>query len=172
MNHISEQGVKALVNVAEWLEAGAKHVVIDPETSLEIGFFDMEYAVVANMDNDHTNACGTACCIAGAVCQFERLGLDERDSEGDLDWITPADVFSNEEKPAASEPQGAFFLAADHLGISYADAQALFAPFSVEGLDASEYNAPKIAARVVRKFIETGEVSWIDARDEVYLSSK
>lgn len=167
MTHISAKGVAALIKVAEWLEAGAQHVVVDQDANLKIGFFNMEYSVVANVDHDY--GCGTACCIAGAVCQFERLGLGERDGDGDLDWISPVDFPS---KPMSHEPQGAFYLAADYLGISYKDAQAMFIPFDVDFLEPDEYNDPEIAARVVRNFIETGVVDWNQACEDNYLSKK
>lgn len=160
MTHLSEKGIIALTKVAQWLEAGAPHVQVTDD--LEVGHFDMEYAVVANPYDIHGNDCGTACCIAGAVCQFEMLGLDERDEDGDLEWILPG-----EDAREVDGNLGAFFLASDYLGMDYDDAVRLFSPFNL-GLDGHTYRNPAIAALVVRHFIETGEVSWVDISDEFF----
>lgn len=161
MTHLSKQGIEALTKVAEWLEAGAPHVQVSDD--IEIGHFNMEYAVVADPDD---GGCGTACCIAGAVCQFEMLGFDERSDDGDLNWNLPSrDEDSNVE--ADNSAGGAFFLAADYLGMNYDDAEDMFSPFS-DGLDLHVYKNPAIAALVVRRFIETGEVNWVDISDNYF----
>lgn len=157
MTHLSEKGIAALKRVADWLEAGAPHVQVNDD--IEIGHFNMEYAVVADADD---GGCGTACCIAGAVCQFEMLGLDERHEDGSLDWNLPAYPDDDD-----GSDGGAFFLAADHLGMSYGDAEKMFSPFNI-GLDQHVYINPAIAALVVRHFIETGEVKWVDISDEYF----
>lgn len=165
MTHLSPKGIIALTKVAQWLEAGAPHVQV--ADNIEVGHFNMEYAVVANPGSG--DDCGTACCIAGAVCQFEMLGLNERSKDGDLEWM-PEGLFSNEIKKDSSV-KGAFYLAADYLGMGYDAARHLFEPFNieVEFLEQDEYNDPEIAARVVRNFIETGVVDWNQACEENYL---
>lgn len=164
MTHLSEQGIAALTRVAEWLEAGAPHVQVNDD--IEIGHFNMEYAVVSDPDD---GGCGTACCIAGAVCQFEMLGMNERSSDGDLEWNLP---YRDEDGEIDEDEDrgGAFFLAADYLGMSYDDAEDMFSPFS-DGLDVHVYKNPAIAALVVRHFIETGEVKWVYISDEYFANN-
>ena len=140
MNHISEQGVKALEKVITWLKVGAPHVKI--AEGVEIDVFDMEYSVETNYD--FGDACGTACCIAGAVCQFEMLGMDKRYKDNSLPW---------------SDYGGVLEITTEYLGISEEDADQLFVPFDY-GIEPEVYNNPKHAAKVVRKFIDTGIVDW------------
>lgn len=138
---MNEQGKKALIKVAEWLERGAPHVTI--ADGIEVGKFDMGEAV----DADPT--CGTACCIAGAVCQFEMLGLDDRFPNGSM-------LFFSE-----SDRAGAGTLAAEFLGVSEAASGPLFLPWDhFECGDTDEFSDPELAAQVVRHFIATGEVDW------------
>lgn len=135
---MNEQGKKALVKVAEWLERGAPHVVI--ATGVEINHFDMGEPVTPD-----DAGCGTACCIAGAVCQFEQLGMDVRDSGGGLGWHYDT---------------GADHLASNFLGIGSQEASELFVPWEHFEGDPSEFSDPELAARVVRHFIATGKVDW------------
>lgn len=144
MKHISEQGVKALEKVITWLEAGAPHVKI--AEGVEINVFDMEYSV--GTDYSFGDTCGTACCIAGAVCQFEMLGMDRRAKDNSLAWSW---------MPGFGE--GALKITTEYLGISEEDADSLFVPFDY-GIEPEVYNNPKHAAKVVRKFIDTGIVDW------------
>lgn len=133
---MNEQGKKALIKVAEWLEAGAPHVKV--ADGFELGRFDMEFAVLPEP------GCGTACCIAGAVCQFEKLG--HRGSYGSL-------VFFGE--------LGAGALTQEFLGIDQTDANYLFTPWEYYyNRHSSEFSKPARAAAVIRNFLETGEVDW------------
>lgn len=145
MNHISEQGVKALEKVITWLEAGAPHVKI--AEGIEIDVFDMEYSVEA--EHDLGDTCGTACCIAGAVCQFEMLGMDKRSKDNSLPWYSSS----------WDDTIGVLEITTEYLGISEEDAEPLFTPFDY-GVEQEIYNNPKHAAKVVRKFINTGIVDW------------
>lgn len=145
---MNKQGIDALVRVAEWLEAGAPHVEI--AKGFEVSDFDMELVV-----DKYANDCGTACCIAGAVCQFEMLGVDKRDGDGSLIWSNPEGT------------EGAFFMVRDFLGMEDSDAHELFEPFDTD-IEPFEYNNPKIAAKVIRTFISTGVVNWDAAADQYY----
>lgn len=137
---MNEQGKKALVTVAEWLERGAPHVTIDQRS---IGLFDMSEAVTPGHENDAGEACGTACCIAGAVYQFEGLSGFSHDPSRGLDFFA-------EVAPKVQE----------FLGLDMDQATALFLPWEhFEGYP-QEFSDPELAGKVVRKFIETGEVDW------------
>lgn len=144
MNHISDQGVKALEKVITWLEAGAPHVKI--AEGVEIDVFDMECSVETEYDLGDT--CGTACCIAGAVCQFEMLGMDKRDKDNSLTWSLMSGF-----------GEGVLEITTEYLDISEEDADQLFMPFDF-CIEPEVYNNPKHAAKVVRKFIDTGIVDW------------
>lgn len=133
------ENVKSLIKVAEWLEDGAKHVEVGNHS---IERFDMEQAVSAA-----GSSCGTACCIAGAIVQFENL-------------ISPVltgarDFFDG------YDSDGVGTIAADHLGIDSSDAEALFEPWQRFGFESyEEFSDPQRAAKVVRHYIETGVVDW------------
>lgn len=141
------KNAKALIKVAEWLEDGAKHVSFG--TGHEVGVFDMEQAVTASgFGSDYReDACGTACCIAGAIVQFENL-------------ISPVlsgahDFFDS------YDGAGVGTIAAKHLGISEEDAEQLFEPWNEFGFEGySEFSDPQRAAKVVRHYLETGIVDW------------
>lgn len=131
------KNVNSLIKVAEWLEAGAKEVIIDGH---HIGRFDMEHSV-------SYESCGTTCCIAGAIVQFE--GLIEPLSYGDR----AAEFFSHE--------TGVGPLAADHLGLNIGEAEMLFQPWvHFEREKDFEFSDPQRAAKVVRNLIATGEIDW------------
>lgn len=144
MKHISEQGVKALEKVITWLEAGAPHVKI--AEGVEIDVFDMEFSV--ETDYSFGDTCGTACCIAGAVCQFEMLGMDKRQKDNSLTWSLMSGF-----------GEGVLEITTEYLDISEEDADQLFTPFDF-CIEPSLYNNPEHAAKVVRKFIDTGIVDW------------
>lgn len=137
---MNEQGKKALVTVAEWLERGAPHVQIE---SRDIGVFDMGEAVSVNHENDEGEPCGTACCIAGAVYQFEGLSGQSTNPTRGLD-------FFHDVAPKVTE----------FLNITEEQAEPLFLPWDHFEGDPSEFSDPALAAKVVRHFIETGEVDW------------
>jgi hypothetical protein len=121
---------RILGRVLRWLEAGAPHV--DSKGRVVDGF-DMGYAV-------EVGDCGTVCCIAGAVCQFE--GLGELTDRGEMDYFRQ------------SEP-----LAVEALGIPYKEARALFMPFDKYDVEAVELT-PAVAARTLLHYIRTGQVVW------------
>ncbi|MDX9668748.1 hypothetical protein [Pseudomonas sp. P8_250] len=137
MTHVSKQGRSALVKVAEWLEAGAPHVSL--ANGMDLDRFAMDSVVEVN------DECGTSCCIAGAVCQFEGLGLDNRQYDGELGW---------------SGESGGFELAATHLDMSDDDAHRMFEPWGYFGGTDESFNSAPRGAAVIRHFLATGEVDW------------
>lgn len=149
MNGLSDRGRQALEKVAEWLEAGAPHVCTD--AGRRIDEFDMSFGVVT------TSGCGTSCCIAGAIVQFEGLGT--LNYAGSMTFGGYAEE-ENVEK-----------LARNLLGIDYGDAKELFLPW--ETIDVEEYpylegnpepfSDPEVAAKVIRNYLETGIIDWIGA---------
>lgn len=151
---MNEQGKKALVKVAEWLEAGAPHVVI--KEGQAIAEFNMSFGGVYD-----EVACGTACCIAGAVVQFENLM--QPDESGEIEFFS-----EDPENVGEGEPRelGAGEIASNFIGLTEDQADKLFMPFGeFEYEEASEFSKPARAAAVVRHLIETGEVCW-DLFDE------
>ena len=137
MTHISEQGRKALVTVAQWLEAGAPHIKLD--NGWQVDHFAMDTVI------DVDPWCGTSCCIAGAVCQFEGLGAEARMDDGELGWVGE---------------HGGFELASNFLGIGEDEAHQLFEPWNHFGGDDESFNSAARGAAVIRHFLATGEVDW------------
>jgi hypothetical protein len=138
MTILSVEAYAALDKVATWLEAGAPHT--STAAGREIAEFDMQLGVVPQ------DSCGTACCIAGAVVQFENLG--NPDNTG---WI-PFHGYD-----------GVGQLAKDALELNYDQSQSLFLPwndFVGEGVQESDFSDPALAALVVRHFMKTGVVDW------------
>jgi hypothetical protein len=136
--------IDKLVEIAEWLEAGApeSHGVV--KFGMEV-FMDPAY-------NDRPG-CGTVCCIAGAVVQFES------------------------EEPFASHWQHQIrqgMKVSDHarqiLELSESNADALFLAYDAQDLLGDEADQLEVnpltligaawAARCIRKLIATGEVDW------------
>ena len=131
--------------VLAWLEAGAPHT---PEG---IGFNMCSFD-----DEDHydfeQNSCGTACCIAGAVQQFNRLPPTDLNSV----W---SDINALGEKLGMSLRQilGLFF-AADELTSEewgdYPNTGALLKDADLNKV------TPAMAAKTLRHFMEAGKVVW------------
>lgn len=135
--------VVALTKVAEWLENGAPHVVLD-KAGRVIDRFDMNYGV------DQSSGCGTSCCIAGAIVQFE--GLGDLYSGGLGFW----------------GDHGVETLAHNFIGDDRRTLNMLFLPWDYfEPVDGENYDEqarpfsdPEKAAKVVRHYLATGEVDW------------
>ena len=131
--------------VLAWLEAGAPHT---PEG---IGFNMSNFADEDYPDFEQ-NPCGTACCIAGAVQQFNKLPPTDLNSV----W---ADINALGKKLGMSLQQilGLFF-AADKLERwewgEYPNTGAL-----LNGQDLYIVT-PAMAAKTLRHFMATGEVVW------------
>ena len=133
MSFITEQGRKSLEGVAAWLEAGAPHI-----EDKGIDGFEITSGVEALGD------CGTTCCIAGAVVQFnDPRFLEEGDARN---WTS------------------VYYDAIDVLGISEEDAVALFLAggrgMSDDQEQFAETVTPVLAAKVIRNYLATGEVDW------------
>lgn len=136
--NLTVKGVAALTRVAEWLEAGAPHVAASKDRTID--GFDMEYGV------NEKDGCGTACCIAGAVYQFERL-------QG---AFNPSDFF------AEVQPEAIKFLLVDPEDEGQVDElKKLFLPWDYFGYDSiEEFSEHGRAAKVVRNVLATGTVDW------------
>jgi hypothetical protein len=148
MKHLNENGVKLLTGVAEWLEKGAPHVVVDA-TGEEVGSFDM--SEVAGHDG-----CGTACCIAGAVVAFNPDQFTQFGNLDDRMWYglpTRYGDYKHKKGDVFTDVR----LAA---GISVKNATALFEP------DDMDLRTPEEGAKVIREFIKTGKVTWSEIDDD------
>lgn len=136
---LTPHGRKALEKVAKWLEAGAPRMVT--KSGRELGVFDMNYGIAP--PHEATGHCGTACCIAGAVCQFEQLvELDDGGAyfHGD---------------------RGVGATARDFLGLSEQDANRLFVPWTEEGAEeATEHYDHVLAGAVIRGLLNDGVIDW------------
>lgn len=149
---LTDKGKKALVKVAEWLEAGAPHVRISEE-GRRLDSFDMEYGVI------HSNSCGTSCCVAGAICQFEELG---RLKGMDLSFFGDNGVakYATMLLLGKDYPDGTFSVISGPR-----DLDALFCPWyhfaPIDGENECEaYNNTADAAKVIRHYIATNEIDW------------
>lgn len=139
---------QALINVAEWLENGAKHV--ETPTGHNIGKFDMEQAV----NYDYADGCGTACCIAGAIVQFENLinPVLVREEVGFFDLLDASGKIVE---------RGIGNLVSEHLGLTEEETDKLFTPWNHFPSDTVyEFSDPDRAAKVIRYYLETGLVDW------------
>lgn len=132
--------------VLEWLRQGAPHVTVNKS---EIGF-DM---ATVNSSIDATdyknNTCGTACCIAGAIGQFNYKS----------DILKP--LFKEIKK------RDGYDKLSDTLDSSIEVIKRAFPKLSNEletlfmGGDYDLYDiTPDHAYRTLKKFMETGEVNW------------
>ena len=95
-----------------------------------------------NMENYRSRtSCGTVCCIAGAIIEFEahRQG------------VTPEEIMGG-------TSQGYEHEAAEQLcGLSQAEAIDLFIP---RGTGPYSFISPQRAAATIRRYLATGRVEW------------
>lgn len=150
----STLNIAALDRVAKWLEAGAPHTATPG--GIPVTGFDMSRGVAID-------GCGTVCCIAGAVCQFEGVTnaavagmLAAREGNwGELCW---------------GGTGGVAMQAQEILGLTSEQADSLFTP---EGYSSDEWEdgyrllTAALAARVIRHLIATGDVNWELQDDQV-----
>ena len=144
-----------LVQMAEWLEAGAPHQYLKFDITTGITFDQRP------MSKDDIPTCATSCCIAGAACFFfndvPAMVEKELNQFGYCTRVDWTDV-TNE--------------ATDLLGLTIGQANKLFIPWTSsqrhdDDIDALSYygrpityNDPAWAARVIRHFLATGVIDW------------
>lgn len=139
MDYVNKRGRRALVKVAEWLEAGAPHV---DAKGRHLDEFDMNYTVA-------DGSCGTMCCIAGAIYQFEHLtGSNVTACAGDYAGLSSENAFN-------------LFFPWERLSQEYPALDDNAKPFSDKA----------VAARTIRTFLETGEIDWIGSGLDVKTAS-
>lgn len=149
----STLNIAALDRVAKWLEAGAPHTATPG--GIPVTGFDMSRGVAVD-----DAGCGTVCCIAGAVCQFEGVTNAE---VADMLATWEANWHELSWWNIAAQAQ-------EILGLTSEQAASLFTP---EGYDVraweDEYRplTAALAARVIRHLIATGDVNWELQDDQV-----
>jgi hypothetical protein len=119
-----------LIEVAEWLEA---------KTPMKAGVneFDMSHWV-------EQNECGTSCCLAGAIVQFDQAAKGNATLiDGDVSEIGPE---------VANQYYDIGDYAGDLCELNPAEAESLFR----ENMDAT----PADAAVTIRRFLSTGKLYW------------
>lgn len=166
-----------LLALACWLEGGAKHKLQIHGREV---VFDMSQGiqVLAEVGTDFDpNTCKTACCIAGAAVEFfapEKADALLRDvhaelenfgegTEGDEELVSRWQMDTQAKFYTNPFGEGIADIAADLLGLTYEQSQALFIPNNQDGLDHRElrdFNDPLQAARVIRHGVATGEFNW------------
>lgn len=139
---ITEDGKKALIKVAEWLEAGTPHVDIKGR---KLDKFDIKKSVKT------FSYFGTTCCIAGAIVQFEGLGT----------------LVNNDRDMGYFGEKGVGNLATEFTGLGKEEALDLFLPFSTDYYSKTchaNFNNPSTAALVIRKGLAVGHFhnAWHD----------
>ena len=145
MSFISDAGRARLEKVLQWLDAGAPEApVVDGGAQLPpVVAFDMSNGVAAKYDGLGSN-CGTVCCIAGAVCQFNQ-------------------PYNLRSRSAASywASGGVHYRAMNLLGISDTDAEGMFTPNS----DKFQWSSitPEVAANMLRAYLASGVIDWAAA---------
>lgn len=129
------KAIAAFTPVLAWLEQGAPHT--SSGLGFNMGFFHTGDG--GRFDDYASNACGTVCCIAGALTQFSSIEVDRH-----YPWINQI---------------------AGELDLEWSDAYELFLAqeyrhdrnVCLEELTAAH------AARTLRTYLETGEVNWAAA---------
>lgn len=149
---ISPRGEEVLIRVIAWLKQGAPTLV-----NLNINGFNM--CVGIEYDPAHPD-CGTTCCMAGAVCQF--------DKPFDIAAIAATRLQFPELKQEIGwwghEDSSVFGRAMNILGIEEEIAEELFQP--ADGFpDAGDITA-KFAASVAEHFLLTGKVDWTHTAED------
>lgn len=138
MISITEEGRKTLEEVYQWLEAGAPHATSNG-SAFTMEYWDQPIGEIlegASVYSDNVGACGTAMCIGGAIEQFS--GVDA------YEHILGVDGSDEDDKVIIL--------------------QQLFHP-DENGYEKGYYATPQQAAKVVRHFIDTGEVDWSKMND-------
>ena len=148
--------IAALDRVAKWLEAGAPHTATPG--GIPVTGFDMSRGVAIDAD-----ACGTVCCIAGAVCQFEGV------TNAEVADMLAADE-GNWRELSWWGLGGVAVQAQEILGLTSEQAESLFTPDGYADAETDAEYRPltaALAARVIRHLIATGDVNWELQDDQV-----
>lgn len=122
-----------LEEVALWLEQDSEYKGVSG--------FDMEDWV------DVETACGTTCCIGGAIIEFNREAAQKIRQR-----LLDGNLFDNEET-----------IAAELAGLNEFTAHSLFFPFGILG---GWQATREQGAKVIRHLLATGEVDWAKAIGE------
>lgn len=127
---LKPETIKYLQPVLKWLEAGAPH---NPKAKL--AGFDMSSFKAP------PSGCGSVCCIAGAVAQFNKS-------------VAP--------KPHVRSSIDRCYAVGKNIGLTDAQSNKLFFAENEYGPVYSElYDIPVgHAAATLRRFMETGEIVW------------
>lgn len=120
-----------LTRLAEWLEAGAPHEHVKFNMRTYFRFTGEHGETVPFLEE----ACGAVCCIAGAATQFF-----------DPDRVRTYCYVGKQ----------VFKHAKNLLGLTWGQAQDLFIPRTLH----RDKIKPQDAAKVIRHFLDTGEVDW------------
>lgn len=138
----SEETVAYLKPTLEWLEAGAPHKVAGKYVFFNMDVFESEPIDLAHLGYERgptTNGCGTACCIAGATALFNGF----------------TDIFGS----CGGDAITSCLRLGERIGMDADDAEILF--FVGAGTSYGlEDVTPLMAAMVLRRYIDTGEVDW------------
>lgn len=148
--------IAALDRVAVWLEAGAPHTATPG--GIPVTGFDMSRGVAID-----GKGCGTVCCIAGAVCQFEGVTNAEV-----ADMLATGE--GNWRELGWWGTGGVAMQAQEILGLTSEQADSLFTPIGYNSDEWEDDYRPlpaALAARVIRHLIATGDVNWELQDDQI-----
>lgn len=138
--------VEKLMRVVEWLEAGVP--VVDKMVGFNMaGIIEPAgiYYAVQNDGSEYFPECGTVCCIAGALVQFEmqdRLGqmADCDDEAYDAGFVVNNSIIETGSLLADIDGDTGIRLFIPNIDLGRA--------------------TPAEAAKVLRNFIESGKITW------------
>lgn len=131
---LKPETIKYLQPVLEWLEAGAPRA-----PKKQLAGFNM--AMFQKQSNPADKSCGSICCIAGAVAQFNKDVAPKWHIENDIDRCYAV----GENIGLTNEQSNKLFFANDGYGDLYGEMS----------------NIPVgHAAATLRRFMETGEIVW------------
>lgn len=160
----TKKAVRALDQVATWLEAGAPH---EKAHGMK---FDMNFLVQFPTTEDidveaitTKNWCGTACCIAGALVTFSAAEF----MATQIKWGIKYNHLDNNFR-SGYWIEGGWDKACEILDISDVMALQLFEPWDTHTTKfwpAADAITPPWAARTIRHLIATGEVDWVKTQN-------
>lgn len=135
--------------VLAWLDAGAPHTREGVDHQV---FFNMDYFLDTRED---IGACGTVCCIAGAIDIFNNLGIDAQEMPKGVNVATAKCEKIGEIVGMTPQQVNDLFIAENN-------------PY-LEDNDDRFWISPAEAASAIRSMLATGEVVW--SRDDVSAAS-